>query len=486
MEYQIESARSHIMVLITDYDEQLKAEKIAQADCSESALRDLHAQILRGSVDSGVVDQLRAWLQVGGDWNWLEAALRNTLKELQLDIALAWFEKSEEDLYDVMVLISLYMNAKTPWSNSQLAERADTIDIDRCKTHMPRLVEHVTSQILQIENHKVSLAGYRRLGSNRSGLRPTLGFSAGSAAEEEKRTNWKHSANVTVLSSVCLLMRVGNRWDQFGTVWPKITTFILNVLDDSDPLFRAQGCFLLEYYLDQDLGLFLLKSGLAPLFRESVETCFSYLPKLTPAEVSLRLLRDGAYPALYKLLRLQDHSYLPFLEVLDKNILGPISHVQGRDHDRSTNELLSFLLSQILVLVRDYVGAAILACFSRTNFMLNQLLINPYIVESELGHAVVNSALEAQHASLTKILETADPEASRLIFQYKYDLLGAWTILAKRAIKFGVGSPQTNDLLVANVDVLRQIARSIDCSTELDGDIEAVTSTVPEVKDLIH
>lgn len=460
------------MVLIEEVEDYDSEPGPAEVE-TEHLLQALLAQINDNAINlAEVVPRLHRWLDVDEAlaWDWMQTRPVDRVAELQLEAALAVFSRIGG--LPVMQIVSQYLNPYTPWSNAQMAERARTASRAQLKKIYPQLAAAVKAQVLPVATAKVSAAGHKRSGASARGLRPALGFAAGSAAEEQLRADWKLSPRVVALSSVCALM--------LGDVeaWPLVATFTLNVLDDADPRFRAQGCRLLGQFLAYGHGPRLLASGLAPVFQESVETCLSYLPKLTPADVSLHLQR-AAYPVLYELVRLQTSAtaaaYEPFLGVLD-NVLALIAHVQGRDSDAATSGLLAFLVAQVLELVA-HVGAAVLACFSRTNLAMFRLVTSPFVVDCDGGPQVVDAALRAQHAMLAAVHGAGDAEACRLALSYRYDLLAAWAVVGRRAARFGAGSADTTALVAANVRVLREIAGQAGDADELEVDLQAVEST---------
>lgn len=454
------------------------------ADQNLSKLNDL----VSGSIDDHdaqlVADKLVDWLHFAPTkWNWMSVEIRENKTQqlcLQLRLAVLLFSKTNGNLqFRLMDVISYYLNEHTPWSNRRIAAEAGKIDLGLCVQHVQRFVDELKPVLLRSTVSKVSMAGYAKP-KNISALRPTLGF----GSEEKIRSDWKHSPAVKSISSIYLLMKVGLAWGEYDHYWPMASTFILNVLDDSDPLFRAQGCYLLSEFISLD-GSRLSKTGLDMAFKESVEVCLSYLPRLTPAAVSLYVLK-AAYPVLFQLLDLQKASFRRYLDVIEKNILGLISHVQGRDNDAESVLVLAFLVDQLRYVISDHVGVAVLAIFARTNFVINQLLINPYVVEYENGPQLVDSALLVQTAILHIFSKVEDQAALTILLLYKYDLLGAWTVLCKRVVKYNVGSAYTGELIDKNVSALKAIAVSSGLGQEFHDDLHAIWTTAPETKTYVH
>lgn len=440
-------------------------------------------------LDSQLVgDKLVSWLDIKPTkWDWMSPGIpekdeNRLLSCIQLAVFL--FSKVSGDLqYLLMKSISYYMNEHVPWSNRKCAVEACKIDSALCIQFMQRFVDELRPELLKSTTSKVSLAGYAKP-KKISALRPTLGLGGGAAGDEKNRSEWKNSHAVKSLSSICLLVKIGQSWPNYDQYWPMASTFIMNVLDDSDPLFRAQGCYLLNDFIGSN-GARLSKTGLDLAFGESVEVCLTYLPQLTPAPVSLVVIK-AAYPVLFVLLQLRGASYRLYLDILEKNILGLISHVQGRDNDADTMIVLTFLVDQLRYIILEHIGSAILVSFPRTNFVINQLLINPYLVERDNGPQLVDSALRVHTAILGLFTQLDDSDALDIVLLYKYDLLGAWTVLCKRVVKYNVGTPYTGELIEKNVTALKAIAVGCGLGQEFHEDLDAIWTRAPETKTYVH
>lgn len=463
------------------------ADLIENVEISKLVLLVENNDVSRGDIDL-LVSALKEWLDYKTDkWNWLKVGENSTADELlvlKLHLAaLLLSHTNETTQYDLMSLMSIYANPNVPWSSPKVASETLKLDPDLFFPFLLRFIDDLKPKLLKLANTKVSLAGYARP-KVKSGLRPTLGLNGGSAGEDLVRKTWKSSSEVTSLSCVYFILQMGTEWEEFNHHWPLVTSFILNVLDDSDPLFRAQGCHLLGVFIAKYPGL-LTNSRLDKVFQESVEVCLTYLPQLTPPLTSLHILQS-AYPVLYQLLGLQKALYVQYIDVLEKNILGLVSHVQNRENDRETVLVLVYLVQQLHYIICEHIGVKVLACFSRTNFVVNQLLINPYVIEAENGPELVDSALQVHGAVLDKFASLNESEGQKLLLLYKYDLLGAWTVLTRRVIKYNLGTAETKDLIRSNVVKLKEIALLCGGQHEFEQDLVAIWDKAPETKDYVH
>ncbi|QDS73276.1 hypothetical protein FKW77_004941 [Venturia effusa] len=82
--------------------------------------------------------------------------------------------------------------------------------------------------------------------------------------------------------------------------WGFLIPPILSVVDDTDVKIRARGCELLRLLMEATPSPLLQRTGLAPLFAESLYISTTYLPTLTSEEDAVTIL-DAAIPALLTL-----------------------------------------------------------------------------------------------------------------------------------------------------------------------------------------
>ena len=243
--------------------------------------------------------------------------------------------------------------------------------------------------------------------------------------------------------------------EHLNQFWPLITSFILNLIDDHDPLMKAQSCELLNYFMlmidhSKDYKQhILLKTGLVDLLIESCKTCLTYLPNLTPSDQSFYLL-SIAYPTVVKLCVLnckKEANFLSLVELINGNILSSATHIHNSNGPNSNYPLLSLLFNQLDIIIKYYLKTNVLICLSRLNFTVNQVMSNPDIFEEGIeGVNCIKSALNVQSSILQSFKLLNDREGLKLILNYKYDFLAVWTILQKRL--------KHNLVEHSNVDVL--------------------------------
>lgn len=114
--------------------------------------------------------------------------------------------------------------------------------------------------------------------------------------EEEAGKLWKDVKNqfsLELLLWVCKSVDMKSLEREWGFIIPPL----LAVLDDTDTTVRARGCEMLTEILSVCPPALLKRTGLGPLFEESLSASTTYLPSLTPEDESVVLL-SAAIPAL--------------------------------------------------------------------------------------------------------------------------------------------------------------------------------------------
>lgn len=416
-------------------------------------------------------------------WNWKdhETSLK---REYALEEALYLIRNINDDEVRLKLVLAIaqYANEHTPWSNSNLSTRAKSIEASIVEPLIPQIIEYILTKLLKA-SPKTTKGRNPRAARNK-GLRPILGHSTPVSEVENKRESWKNSDGLFMLGSVCFWISFDSSPVSVGLY----AAFSLNVIDDSDSLFRTQGCYLIDE-LVKITDVKILKSlGMLNLFKDELQTSFNFLPRLTQGEVSLFLMK-AAYPTLIRLLDLESVTaansgelcdYIPYLEVLDKNLLGLISHIQGHGEGAS-NLVLEYLLQFAITLIDKKIGAAVLACASRLNSMLCRLITDPFIGDSDNGPLVIEAALKLQNITMKKMIERQGGSCD-LFFEYRYDLMASWTVYTQRVLKYGVGV-NARELITVNIKSLRALAQNSESnSKKLENDFQAIVKEFPELK----
>lgn len=373
---------------------------------------------------------------------------------------------SNGTLKDLLSSISYHIHPSLPWTCSKNANiihrilenlrKSESFDdalekLFNCELKASLLVlssKHESSQRdKSLRNPRLTAAGYastvlKKKNQNRkSALRPLLGFSGVNQEidESDQRRLWKMSSNVKVLSMIYLMIYFSSDFNVIKDNWAFITSFILNVLDDHDPLIKAQGCYILHYLIHFWGGnggsySLLLKTGLYDLFKSSIGVCLTYLPNLTPLDQSIFILKL-AYPTYYSLLELEkdkELKLLNYLDMINSHILTSISHVFNTKSYTSLYQLVTYLFEQLQIVIRDYMRAFVLTCYDRIHKLIYQILINLDIQESgPEGVRFLTVVLATQQTIFKTLKDTGNDEAMQCIFPYRYELLASWSITYK-------------------------------------------------------
>ncbi|EGV60389.1 hypothetical protein CANTEDRAFT_116440 [Yamadazyma tenuis ATCC 10573] len=102
----------------------------------------------------------------------------------------------------------------------------------------------------------------------------------------------------------------------------------------------------------------------------------------------------------------------------------------------------------------NILGPQILVGLNRLNFILNQMITSPYLLET--SPLTVQKVLELQYTILSAFDE-AETEAKQLVFEYRFDLLAAWSVLSRRS--------ETN--VSKQMEKLGEISRELNCELEI-------------------
>jgi tRNA nucleotidyltransferase/poly(A) polymerase len=240
-------------------------------------------------------------------------------------------------------------------------------------------------------NPEITAAGRRRI--RQHAKNDELDF------EDEMTKPWKSGHNRWAIE---LLLWCCNSVDEkvLEREWGYIIPPLLTVLDDTNTKIRAKGCNMLVALLSNCSPALLKRTGLEPLFEESLYASVTYLPSLTPEEESVILL-DAALPALLALTSVShppaeddthDASRQKSLDtILRKAILQPYSH--AGEHVRISQTLLSHLPSILQTMGIDSI-----------KYLKDLLPLLSNILSDPFGPAHPPLLLEAARATESVIL----------------------------------------------------------------------------------
>ena len=154
---------------------------------------------------------------------------------------------------------------------------------------------------IQARNPEVTATGRGKMGQQ-----PKRHFASEPILDDKLARPWKHTQSwaldlllwsTRALSTASLIDYEPRTVEQ---EWGDLVPPILTVMDDTDVRTRAIGCQMLRNLLSATPTTLISRTGLAPLFKESLMASLTYLPTLTPEPDSVILL-DSAYSALLQL-----------------------------------------------------------------------------------------------------------------------------------------------------------------------------------------
>lgn len=466
------------------------------------------------------------------NWDWMVISNNDQYKDyfyyrIRLLCAIFYKITAKEVITDQTIFLNLlaslsyHIHPRLPWTSELTSKTIQTFIEDNNKVidmihHMiplyidkklkPELLDFspIKRQSVSnsLSNPKLTPAGYAivKPGGTRllqSGLRPKLGYGGASTEifTEDQRQKWKSSKKVKSISMIWFVIYAISKNEYLDQFWPIITSFILNLIDDHDPLMKVQSCELLHYFMDVTDNNdnykphIFLKTGLVDLLIDSCKTCLTYLPNLTPTDQSYHLLHI-AYPTVIKLCALKgkkENNFLCLIELINENILNSMSHLFNRSGLNSNCPHLSLLFDQLNIIIKLYLKTNVLICFPRLNFTLNQVLSNPNLYEQGInGICCIKSALNVQGSIFESFKLLNDSEGLRLILNYKYDFLAIWSILKKR-LKYNHPEYSSIDLLSLcdlNLKLLMQLSQNCQSNEfeNLQADIKQIVLTNPDLQ----
>jgi len=188
--------------------------------------------------------------------------------------------------------------------------------------------------------------------------------------------------------------------------WPLLVPPVLSIIDDHEPLNKAEGCRMLTTLLEATPPSLLARTGLSEVFQDAIMPCLGYLPTLTPQNESIILLAH-AYRALLALCRAtwpllssspsqsittsegQIDQRTRFLDnLIRKGILAAYAHC-------SEDPKITETLLDSLCLILPEQGIESVKHFKYTLPMISEILSNPFGSAYPLGLVAGNKALQS-------------------------------------------------------------------------------------------
>jgi tRNA nucleotidyltransferase (CCA-adding enzyme) len=319
-----------------------------------------------------------------------------------LDVVMAW-QLRNPDIIDPSAAIEEVKSSGVLTTSNENAGSAPARKKQKKGELTSALVTHFLRLTLRPlfakapRNPEITPAGRKKPGSplpKRFGSEPLLDN------EETKPWKVKEAWALDLLRWICGSLDEEIVEREWGVLIPPVLT----VLDDTDVMIRAKGADLLRLLLFDTSPTLLKRTGLSPLFEESLYVCTSYLPTLTPEDGSILIL-NSALPALLTLTNsafppLHNPSVDPLAhslraksldKILRKGVLFPLNHVSEYIHISET--VLKYLPS-----ILNAMGIDSVKHLKDTIPLLSNILAEP------LGAAYPPMLLTATNAMQSVIL----------------------------------------------------------------------------------
>ncbi|ODV63316.1 Tti2p ASCRUDRAFT_73204 [Ascoidea rubescens DSM 1968] len=272
---------------------------------------------------------------------------------------------------------------------------------------------------------------------------------------EYKREDWTKSE----IKNVSLLLYFINTFIKRDSTekyvkehWSFLIPSILNILDDINCLIKIKGCELLSALLDKinecdtgaldkishyDSGNYLIKTGVGPIFIDTITPILTYLPPFISAEESLVVVPIGfkiiikILNKLYNYKKDKEKFQKKLIELINKEIIERLKYfnfasykADNNDKIDATDNALKMILIYLDVLdeiIERYLDIQIVLIINDLlNGVVLQYLKNPVFLNCEIKSDTNLLIIEKLLIILIKIMIICHQR----IEKRKYDILG--------------------------------------------------------------
>lgn len=216
-----------------------------------------------------------------------------------LDIVMKW-QLQNPDITDPTAAIEEVRNSGVLKNKPQLKTKSPQEPPKQgelTSTLISHFLRHELKPIFVQTSRKADITP---IGRRKVGEPPIRSFQdEGPLLDDGKAKPWKYDSSwaIELLVWICKKLDSTTVEREWGFLLPPILT----LLEDTDTSIRAQGCELLQLLLEATPPALLQRTGLAPLFEETLTISLSYLPTLTPVEESAIIL-PAAFSAMLTLI----------------------------------------------------------------------------------------------------------------------------------------------------------------------------------------
>ncbi|KAK6205677.1 uncharacterized protein RJT21DRAFT_17805 [Scheffersomyces amazonensis] len=393
-------------------------------------------------------------------------------------------------LWELLELISFHINSYTPWSstiNGLIAESAMKLLVTQNSKAIQAIQDFISEFINTKFNDNLLVISTNKQQQLHGGLNPRLGFGGVKRHlfEEDIRNAWKSSSKVKALSMALFIIQYAEEM-LFDSNWRLLITFILNVLDDSDVLLKYQASVILDIFLERmkdhnKLNL-IANSGLLVVIQEATKKCLSYLPESTQEDISNKLLRLS-YKNSSILILCTSNQSLELVELISSHILPSITQLMNNN----TTKTLLLVLDELENIIHNSLKTDILLSLSKVVYSLNKIITNGDLLFWDDGQEVALKVLKCQNSIFNHFIQLSDIEAFQLVSNYKFDFIGAWSILLKRSSFLEEYHREPiNGRVRVNLKQLNQITQGSNNHSDVDNIVQSLSSKVPEIGNMLR
>lgn len=330
--------------------------------------------------------------------------------------------------YEKFKLMCNYSNPHTNWSNEDINAMLQSPlqkALDQYPEYLDRLIAETEAKAKELRQKQ-----QQKPKNGFKGLNPKLGY--------EESTLFP----LELVSYIWVLIE----YYPLHKNWHLLTATIINVVDQPVVGLKVIGCRLLQkLMLVPDIDL--TKTGLINVFIASLKN------NLYLSDTELFRL---SFDILMKLNKEVEDSDQEMIELLNVLLMMIDKHFNRYGKSQSALGEHLKLLSQMV----EDLDVRILVSLNRVNFLLNQLMTNSSILE--LHTDLVPGILQIQNKIIQTFNKDIGKEGKWLLYDYRFDILGAWKITVARLKKLD----KHVDLL-ANINQFKQLISDLNQDFEL-------------------
>ncbi|CAI6332517.1 unnamed protein product [Periconia digitata] len=149
-------------------------------------------------------------------------------------------------------------------------------------------------------------------------------FPQTSSSENKENRPWKNAKNEYFLDLLKWSLRASSEADVKNNM-PFLRPPIMELLLDTDLLWRARACELITLLVDAAPPTFIITHGYDKMFSSELFPFFSFLPSITPESETVALF-ENVFPALIAICKVSGKEEKMLDKIIRDGILAPLHH----------------------------------------------------------------------------------------------------------------------------------------------------------------